>query len=206
MSVRIRLAFGPLAGMILCVGVAGSGLLVPGYSQVRQTVSEIGEMGSPARIPFAAMLCTVAACLFVFATGLKETSRDAGHSTLTAYLVGIMGISAAGVGIFAYPHPLHNAFGMSELIGYQAPLALGLTWRRKTTPFVVTFSWSMYVLMVLAIGANLSVLNRGGSLWQYERPVYGLVQRALFAVWFLWCAGVGLILSSEPRGKMRHSQ
>lgn len=65
-------------------------------------MSEIGEMGSPARFPFTIMLCCVALCLLVF---------------------------AAGVGIFAFPHPLHNIFGESELIGYQAPVAFALTWR-----------------------------------------------------------------------------
>jgi hypothetical protein len=57
----IRLLFGPLAAGILGVGIVGLGLLVPDYSQVRQTVSEIGEMDSPARIPFAIMLCCVTA-------------------------------------------------------------------------------------------------------------------------------------------------
>ena len=33
-----------------------------------------------------------------------------------------------GNGIFAFPHPLHNTFGIYELIGYRAPLALALSW------------------------------------------------------------------------------
>ena len=38
-----------------------------------------------------------------------------------------MALPAAGIGVFAYPHPAHNVFGMSELIGYQAPLVFALT-------------------------------------------------------------------------------
>jgi hypothetical protein len=34
--------------------------MIPEYSHVQQTVSEIGEAGSPARIPFTVMLCCVA--------------------------------------------------------------------------------------------------------------------------------------------------
>ena len=56
-----RALFGLLAAAILQMGVVGLPLLIPGYSQVRQTVSEIGEMDSPARIPFAVLLCCVAA-------------------------------------------------------------------------------------------------------------------------------------------------
>jgi hypothetical protein len=44
-----RLLFGPLAAAILCFGIIGLALLLPGYSHVRQTVSEIGEISSPAR-------------------------------------------------------------------------------------------------------------------------------------------------------------
>ena len=46
-----RLLFGPMAGVILALGIAGLALMIPGYSHVHQTVSEIGEIGSPARVP-----------------------------------------------------------------------------------------------------------------------------------------------------------
>ena len=87
---------------------------------------------------------------------------------------------------------------MAELIGYQAPAVLAFTWRREGRSAVVTFSWSVYTLILLAIGANLCVLNPHGKLWEYERPAYGIVQRILFGAWFLWSFGVG-VLASIPR-------
>jgi hypothetical protein len=63
MSWHTRLFFRPVAGVILLIGVAAPPLLLPGYDQVRQTVSEIGETDSPARIPFAAMPYLVALTL-----------------------------------------------------------------------------------------------------------------------------------------------
>ena len=169
--------------------------MVPGYSQVRQTVSEIGEVGSPARVPFAIMLCCVAACLVVFASAVRELSVNLGHSQLAAYFIGYMALPAAGIGIFAYPHPLHNVFGLSELIGYQAPLILSLTWRRDPqATTLVAFSWIMFAVIWVVIGLNLSAFDRQGLVWAYAKPVYGLVQRALFAAWFFWCAVVGVLL------------
>src|SRR6266480_6601534 len=145
-----RLLFGPLAAAILGFGIAGLALLIPGYSHVHQTVSEIGEMGSPARVPFAIMLCCVAACILVFASAVRDLSVMAHHSRFAAYLIGFMALPAAGIGIFAYPHPLHNIFGISELIGYQAPLALALTWRRDPTAKSLTsFSWILYALICI---------------------------------------------------------
>jgi hypothetical membrane protein len=169
--------------------------MVPGYNHVHQTVSEIGEIGSPARVPFAVMLCCVAACILVFASAVRDLSVQAGHSQLAGYLTGFMALPAAGIGIFAYPHPLHNVFGISELIGYQAPLFFALTWRRDTQAKpLVSLSWILYVIICVAIAVNLSSLDRQGAVWAYVKPAYGLAQRALFAAWFGWCAIVGLLL------------
>src|SRR6266513_4520570 len=195
MTRNYRLLFGPLAGVILAFGIAGLALLIPGYSHVRQTVREIGQIGSPARVPFAIMLCCVAASILVFASAIHDVPVAAHDSRLAAYLIGFMALPAAGIGVFAYPHPLHNVFGLSELMGYQAPLILSLTWRRDPqAKALVTFSWVMFGIILVVIGLNLSAFDRHGLVWAYAKPVYGLVQRALFAAWFVWCAVVGVLL------------
>jgi hypothetical membrane protein len=195
MKGNIRLMFGPLAGIILGFGIVGLALMIPEYSHVKQTVSEIGEVGSPARVPFAVMLCCVAVCILFFASGIRNLSVEIGHSPLVAYFIAFMAVSVAGVGIFAYPHPLHNVFGLSEMIGYQAPAVLALTWRRDArTKTLVAISWVMFVLIWLAIGLNLSSMDRHSQLWAYVKPNLGLAQRALFVAWFGWCGLVGVLL------------
>lgn len=190
-----RLLFGPLAGIILALGIAGLALVVPGYSHVRQTVSEIGEVGSPARVPFAVMLCCVAACIMVFAVAVRAQSVQAGISPWAAYFLGFMALSCTGVGLFAYPHPLHNVFGISELVGYQAPFCFALTWRRdRPTKPLVSVSWIFYAFICAAIALNLSSLFGHGPIWSYMKPIYGLAQRTLFVTWFGWCAAVGWLL------------
>jgi hypothetical protein len=194
MTSRWRLWLGLLAAIILTLGIAGLAMMVPDYSQVRQTVSEIGEIGSPAQVPFALMLSCVAASLLVFASALRACALQRGHSTSAAYFVGFMAISSAGVGIFAFPHPLHNVFGIAELIGYQAPLVMALNWRGDPQARrLVAFSWFMTALVWIAIILNLSTLHRSGVTWAAIRPIYGLVQRSLFAFWFIWCAGAGVL-------------
>jgi hypothetical membrane protein len=190
-----RLLFGPLATAILALGIAGLALMVPGYDHVRQTVSEIGEIGSPARIPFAILLSCVAACLLVFAAATRRRSITAGHSGSAAYLIASMAVSAAGVGIFAYPHPLHNLFGISELIGYQAPLFFAFTWRSDPRARSLVFLSSvLYVVICAAIVLNLSSLDPQGVVWASVKPVHGLAQRILFAAWFGWCTLIGFLL------------
>jgi len=189
------LLFGPAAALILGCGIVVLAGTVPGYSSIYQTVSEIGEVGSPARIPFTVLLCVVAACLLIFASAVRDLSRVVGCAPWAAYAIAGMAFSAAGVGIFAFPHPLHNVFGLSELVGYQAPLAFALTWRRTPqAKALVDFSWIMFIVVWLAIALNMSSLDRHGAFWEFLRPGYGLVQRALFAVWFGWCAIIGAML------------
>jgi hypothetical membrane protein len=187
-----RLLFGPVAGAILALGIAGLAWMIPPYDHVRQTVSEMGEIGSPARIPFAMMLCCVAVCIVGFASAVHNQSIQRGYSPLPAYFIGFMAVPAAGTGIFAYPHPLHNVFGLSELIGYQAPLVFALTWRRdRSMKPLISISWILYLAICIAIVLNLSSVDREGVIWTYVKPAYGLAQRALFAAWFGWCAVVG---------------
>ena len=193
MKRRYRLLFGPLTAAILGFGIAGLALLVPRYSHVHQTVSEIGEIGSPARAPFAIMLGCVAACILVFASAVRDVSVAADHSRFTAYLIGFMALPAAGIGVFAYPHPAHNVFGMSELIGYQAPLVFALTWRRDPrAKTLVMISLIFFALIWGAIALNLSAF--AAPVWAYVKPIHGLAQRALFAAWFGWCAVLGILL------------
>lgn len=195
MTYNQRLLFGPASAVLFAFGIALLPLMDPNYDSVRQTVSEIGEVSAPARIPFAILLIAVAACVLVFATGLWEASRRLGRSTWAAWLAAASAISPTGIAIFAYPHPLHNVFGLSELVGYQAPWVLALTWRRASgAGAVVAFSWIMAAVVWIAIIVNLATLDRSSGLWLAERPIYGLVQRGLFASYFIWLAGVGLMV------------
>jgi Protein of unknown function (DUF998) len=191
-----RLLFGPLAGAILGFGMTGLAFLIPGYSHVQQTVSEIGEIGSPARVPFAIMLCCVAGSILVFAWAVRDLSIAAHRSPFAAYLIGFMALSAVGVGVFAYPHPLHNLFGLSEMIGYQAPLVFALTWRRDPqAKTLVVLSWILFAVICGAIVLNLSFV--AAPVWAYVKPVHGIAQRALFSAWFGWCALAGILLFQQ---------
>lgn len=89
---------------------------------------------------------------------------------------------------------------MSELVGYQAPLVAALVCGRdQHAKRLNMFSIVMYVAVLLAIAANLTILHRQGDLWAHVQPFYGVVQRLLFAAWFFWCAGYGVLLLRARR-------
>src|SRR5580698_9981438 len=96
----VRLLFGPLTAVIFLVGVAGLAMTVPGYDSLRQTVSEIGEVGSPAQVPFSIMLWAVAATAIVFCLGLRRAALDAGATPWPAYIAALMAVCSAGIAVF----------------------------------------------------------------------------------------------------------
>jgi hypothetical membrane protein len=192
--------FGPIAGLLFIAGTLAIGTMTPGYSHVRQTVSELGKVGSPGRFAFSALLCLVATCLVIFATAVARAHRKLGCSTLPTYFVVALAISCAGVGLFSYPHPLHNIFGLSETIGLQAPLVAALVcWRTSRAKQISKFSIIMYAVVLSAIAINLIPLVRPAGLWPLMRPFFGIVQRFLFLSWFVWCAGYGMLLLQVGR-------
>lgn len=195
-----RLWFGPIALLLFVAGSLAIGAFTPGYSHVRQTVSELGEVGSPGQFAFSALLCVIAACLVVFASAVAASLRGLGCSRLPAWFVVAMAVSCAGVGIFSFPHPLHNVFGLSETLGLQAPLVAALAcWNVPRARRVAVFSIVMYVMVVLAIAVNLIPLVRPASLWPLIKPYFGIVQRFLFLTWFVWCAGYAVLLLQAGR-------
>lgn len=195
-----QLWFGPLAVLLFVAGTLAIGLITPGYSHVRQTVSELGEVGSPGQVAFSVLLCLVAASLLVYAGAIARSLHELGHSVSPAYFVGAMAISCAGVGIFAFPHSLHNIFGLSETVGLQAPLVAALACRKDARAKQVTvFSSIMYLVVLMAIAINLVPLVRPADLWAHLKPFFGIVQRSLFASWFIWCAGYALFLMRVGR-------
>lgn len=193
-----NLLLGPFTAACFAIGVTALPYFVPGYDPVRQTVSEIGEIGSPMRWQFAVMLWMAAAGVLAFAAALWKTPRTQKRGVLdviAVFCTAWMGVAAAALGFFAFPHPLHNLFGISELIAYQAPLFFALAWMREPSARgAVVFSVIMYVLTLVSLGVNLTAIGRDNIVWQTVQPYYGLVQRSLFACFFAWIAGAGWLL------------
>ena len=193
MNNRILLLFGIAIPLLFTTAILGLGTLVDGYSHLSETVSEIGQTGSPAELLWKFAGIAVALCFLLFSLGLYRFSRANSLSVLPACLVACFGLMTIGTSAFESPHPIHNVFGLLLTLGYMAPLALALCWRGLdwATP-LVRFSWVIWVFILASIALNLSPLFTR-DLFPLE--YYGLVQRSLFLLFYgLWCPVVGLSL------------
>jgi hypothetical protein len=167
------------------------GALLPNYDPITQTISEIGEKGSPFEMPFKIAGLFVAGCFVLFTYGVYRFSVARQLSLVPAFLLGFFAVHQWGVFIFESPHPLHNVFGISSTLGFLAPLGLAITWPSTSDLRVLRrVSWVAAVLVLIAIVLNLSPL-----FIQVPHVVdhYGLIQRSLF-VFFFWCAYLAIIL------------
>jgi len=75
-------------------------------------------------------------------------------------------------------------------------------WGLPDAKVLVPFSWACFVLLWISMGLNMSTLAPSW-LAMTMVPVYGLVQRSLFLVWFGWCAVMGVLFwrrSSQATG------
>ena len=193
--------FGVFAGLILLAAIFGLGFAVPGYDMVRQTASEIGEGGSPARWPFTAALAAIGVSLLIFASAVLAVAIERERGAVGALLIAAMAVSVTGVGWFAFPHPLHNTFGESQLIGHLAPLAVAIGWRGTK---ISLMSGLAFTLLSASMLVNLGYIGLLGDAMRLDvravlEPVYGLVQRSLFLIWFGWCALFAALLIREER-------
>ena len=106
-----------------------------------------------------------------------------GLNKLPAWFLMSFGLAGVGISLFASPHPLHNAFGISMTIGYCTPLVIALTWKQSEREFRVV-SLVVFLLILLGIILNLSPLFNPAL---YPLEYYGLVQRFLLFTFYLYC-------------------
>ena len=172
------------------------GALLPNYDPITQTISEIGEKGSPFEMPFKIANLFVAVCFVLFSYGVYRFSVARQLSLVPALLLGFFAATQLGGFTFESPNPWHNVFGISSTLGFFAPLGLAVTW--PSTPdlrALCSVSSVVAVLILIAIALNLSPLF---IQVPYIDEHIGLVQQ-LALVFHLWCAYLAMILFRNAR-------
>lgn len=193
-SSTLRLLCGPLAGITFTAGIALLPLFAPGYDSASQPISQLGQLGAPLRIQFAAVLIVTAMLQLLFGVELRARSRAVGASQAAFYLIVFASLCEIGAAIFPTPLPMHKLFGLSSVIGQFAPFALAIGWRRVAgARLVVGASLLFGTLWLIAVVLAFSPLY-SEALSEAIRPVYGLVQRTIHIGWYCWLAAIGLLL------------
>lgn len=183
---RILLAFGFAAAVVFIGSSVVLGALLPGYNPISQTISELGESGSPFEIIFRIVILLEATCLILFALGLFLYSSKAELSLLPGALIGFYGLMELGIGVYPSPHPWHNLFGIGSTPGFFAPLGLALAWRGASDLRLMrSLSAAMFAVILSAMVLNLSpIVHPYAIVLEY----YGVLQRLLLFTFYFWIA------------------
>lgn len=183
---------GPAAALAFGLGVTWLGAATPGYSAVRQTISELGPQGGKGRRALAGLNLLIALAAVMLACGLFFVARHVPWTTTPAYFVGLYAVLPAGLAAFPSGHRLHNVVGLLQTFPFVgAPLSVALGWRGLG--LLTPISWVALGLLIVAMAINLAPAF-SSRLNKALAPVYGLLQRSLFVAWYGWCAILGLWL------------
>ena len=180
---------GWIAGIGFILGTLIMGAILADYNVVSQTVSEIGQAGSPLKRAFLIFSLSIGTLLILFSMGLISFSKKYSLSVIPGIFLLTFGLAEFGIGAFASPHPLHNVFGLSMTIGYFSPFLFFILWRDKLGGRFKWISLLVFVMVIVGIFLNLSPLFAPNL---YPIEYYGLVQRFLLYSFYGYCAYVSI--------------
>lgn len=194
MKTNIRPALlGTVIAVIFISGTLIFGFARENYSFVSQTLSEIGSMSSPLRLPFQIFKMIIAALILIFAALVIKFARKKKLSVVPGIFLLCFGLSDLGLALFPTPHALHNVFGLSLTLGYLSPLFFALLWSGEEYRSFKTASLVFFLLILTGIALNLSPAFKPDL---YPLQYYGLVQRFLVYTLFVYMAYVGLSIKN----------
>lgn len=189
MDTKKTLSLGWISAVLFIAGSLVLGSFLGDYSFISQTVSEIGQEGSPLKLTWQLFSLLLGLLLILFSLSIISFARRNKWSVVPGVFVLFAGLSEFGIALFPSPHPLHNIFGLSMTIGYFSPLVFFLLWKDKLGVSFKWYSLLAFILIVLGIFLNLSPIFAPKL---YPLEYYGLVQRFLLFTFYLYLALVAV--------------
>ena len=197
MNNQIILFTGWLASAAFIVGSLLMGSLLSDYSPISQTVSEIGQSGSPLYGAWQVFTISIGVLLIIFSAAIISFAKTHKLSIIPGIFLLLAGISEFGIGLYPSPHSLHNVFGLSMTLGYLTPLIVALSWKASLGKNLRTLSYLSFILIVLGIFLNLTPAFAPDL---YSLEYYGLVQRFLLFTFYIYIFYLSLVTTTlSPR-------
>ena len=179
------LSLGWITSITFILGTFILGSLLADYNSVSQTISEIGEKGSPLYMQWQLFSIIIGVFMMIFSIGIISFARRNKLSFIPGIFVFFAGVSEFGIAFFPSPHQLHNVFGLTMTIGYFSPLMFFLLWKDKLGIQFKRYSIIAFILIILGVFLNLTPAF-APSLYSLE--YYGLVQRFLIYTFYIYIA------------------
>jgi hypothetical membrane protein len=181
MNTKTLLQTGILIPVVFWLSTFICGFIHGGYNHLRNTISELGAIGTPSE-PLMATLTMFGALLSIFfIIGLYWVCRQLGLSTIPVFTLPAFTVMMGWAAMFHAGHKLHATAGPVFLLLYLGALLAIILWRGKQFSQV---RW----LSILSLAMMLLIFLRFIPAFQdnYE----GLVQRFVHLGWSVWFVGL----------------
>ena len=170
-----------------------SGSLQGEYHHLRNTISELGKLGSPGEAPTSWILLALAMTCFLFSVAFLKKSRELGISIAPALLTFPFAFAMGWAGYFPLGNFFHGILGPLPLLLILSPLSALFLWRK------VPVSRQVRVASGIALFLMLLILLRFVRPFGFQFE--GLVQRFFYLGWTLWLLALGIHLGNNKRSK-----
>jgi hypothetical membrane protein len=186
---QISSVCGVLAPLFFVLIVVIAGISYPGYSHVRQAISELGGAGAPYPLIQNGNFLVTGVLIIMFARGLHSSLEDTKRSKLGAALVGAFGVMMivhaflpcdTGCEFASTVGSTHNITG---LLGFLSAIAGVFVLSRQLAP---STSYRTYSVVTAAAGLVSLVLWIALGRVARIRVMDGSLQRVFAGTLLLW--------------------
>jgi Protein of unknown function (DUF998) len=195
---KVLLICGAISPLIYIGMTFLGGALIPGYSHITNTVSELMSPGAPNKTLMDILMASSSVFMSLFGIGVLHFVKGSGQASklglTSAILLIVLGILQIIVVAFfpqdpmgeklTFPGKMHiGLVGIQALMSILIPLFLGL-WLRKTglMPGIGTYS---IVSAALTIAMGIAIMPLGSS-------ILGLTERLTILIYDLWLIVIGI--------------
>lgn len=182
---RILLFTGILIPIIFWISTLIASSLFADYSHCRDTISQLGAIGSPAEsfMTISTWMNTIFSIGFFI--GLLVLSRQFNLSLIPT--IGILGFTLmfGWAATFHSGNPMHSKSGPVLILLLMGPLLLIFLWKGKEFKKLRKLSWLSFIIM-------LFILLRAVPSEMIRANYTGLIQRFVHLGWSVWFIAISV--------------
>lgn len=193
-TTRILLFSGLLVPVVFWISTLIAAMLHGNYSHIKDTISELGAIGTRSEIFMATFTWICTALSIAFLMGMVAVCRQFNLNKLP--LIGIVGFSImfAWAAVFPSGNPMHPKAGPVLLLLLAGPLLAAVFWKGKQFKKLRMFSILSFIIMLL-------ILIRAIPSATIQNNYTGLIQRFVHFGWSVWFVSLSLTFLVFIRGR-----
>ncbi|HVS91015.1 MAG TPA: DUF998 domain-containing protein [Mucilaginibacter sp.] len=190
---RTLLSLGTGAVVLFWVSTIICGYIHGHYNHGRDTISELGALGSRSQYLFSWLLSFVALMGLGFSWGLLRVCRLTKMSPIPIVPIVVFFLANVGIAFYSLGDPMHPVVGQISEIIMLGPILVLVFWRGPAN-----FGLRMFSMVALAFFIlSLLLLLSGWLPDSYVQSHSGLLQRIFHAGWSFWLISLNISFNQK---------